>query len=79
MHTPSYQTSDWYLCVFLIAKGFSLLDVDRSNRMRCQFLFEASDALHEEVQNFWHNGAIGVQDFVAAVKKAKAIFHSDSF
>ena len=75
----SYLTSDWYLCVFLIAKGFHLLDIDRSNRSRCQFIFEESEKLQDEVKNFWRNGEVGAQDFVMAVKKAKALLHSDSF
>ena len=75
----SYLTSDWYLCIFLIAKGFQLLDIDRSNRSRCQFIFDDSEKLQEEVKNFWRNGEVGAQDFVMAVKKAKALLHSDSF
>jgi len=75
----SYHTSDWYLCVFLIAKGFPLLNIDRSNRSRCQFIFNDSLELQEEVKNFWRNGTVGAQDFVMAVKKAKALLHSDSF
>ena len=75
----SYYTSDWYLCVFLIAKRFHLLDIDRSNRSRCQFIFDDSPELQEEVRNFWRNGEVGAQDFVMAVKKAKALLHSDSF
>ena len=75
----SYLTSDWYLCIFLIAKGFQLLDIDRSNRSRCQFIFDDSDKLQDEVKTFWRNGEVGAQDFVMAVKKAKALLHSDSF
>lgn len=75
----SYHTSDWYLCVFLIAKGYPLLDIDRSNRSRCQFIFDDCPELQEEVKDFWRNGAVGAQDFVMAVKKAKALLHSDSF
>jgi len=74
-----YLTSDWYLCVFLIAKGFPLINIDRSNRSRCQFIFEESVELQEAVQLFWRNGEVGAQDFVMAVKKAKALLHSDSF
>ena len=74
----SYLTSDWYLCVFLIAKGFPLINIDRSNRSRCQFIFEENDKLQDEVKNFWRNGEVGAQDFVMAVKKAKALLHSDS-
>lgn len=79
MKIENYSTSDWYLCVFLIAKGYELLQIDRTNKARCQFIFTESRNLHTDVENFWHNGEIGVQDFVMAVKKAKALLHSDSF
>lgn len=74
-----YQTSDWYLCVFLIAREHELLDVDRRDSKRCKFIFEDDFDLQSDVRGFWSNEDIGVQDFVAAVKKAKSILYSDSY
>lgn len=74
-----YQTSDWYLCVFLIARGYALIDVDRRDGKRCKFIFEDSDEIQDDVRSFWSNDDIGVQDFVAAIKKAKSILYSDSY
>jgi len=74
-----YQTSDWYLCVFLIARGYNLIDVDRRQNNRCKFIFEESFDLEDDVKAFWNNDDIGVQDFVAAVKKTKSILYSDSY
>lgn len=79
MKNEEFFTSDWYLCVFLIAKGYELHYIDRRNRSRCQFVFTDSRNLQAEVENFWHNGNIGAQDFVMAVKRAKSLLHSDSF
>lgn len=79
MQNEHFHTSDWYLCVYLIAQGFQLLDIDKSNRARCQFVFEQEAGLDQAVRDFWHNGQVGAQDFVQAIKKAKALLHSDSY
>lgn len=79
MKNPYFTTSDWFLTIWLIAKGFEVKKIDRQNQSRCVFCFEENSKLTQEVKNFWQNEAVGVQDFVAATKKAKVLLYADSF
>jgi hypothetical protein len=79
MHLEDYQTADWYLFVWLIANGFEVKRIDRTNERKCQFCFERSVELISAIDEFWKNGIVKVQDFVLAIKKAKVLLHADSF
>ena len=79
MSPQDYQTADWYLFVWLIAHGFEVKRIDRTNERKCQFCFEQSVELVGAVNDFWKNGIVKVQDFVLAIKKAKVLLHADSF
>jgi hypothetical protein len=79
MHSQDFQTADWYLFVWLIAHGFEVKSIDRTNERKCQFCFEQSAELISAVNEFWKNGIVKVQDFVLAIKKAKVLLHADSF
>ena len=35
----NFSTSNFYLATFLFAKGLQLVDIDRSERSRCKFVF----------------------------------------
>ena len=79
MNTSHFQTSDWYLFVWLISRNHQVKAIDKQNRNRCIFFFEDSDELTENVNAFWQNNPVNVQDFVLAIKKAKVLLHADSF
>lgn len=79
MQHSYFQTSDWYLFVWLIAHGHEVKAIDKQNRARCIFFFEDVLKLTQDVEAFWKNKPIAVQDFVLAIKKAKVLLHADSF
>lgn len=79
MNNALFHTADWYLFVWLLAHGFAVKQIERNNPSKCQFYFENSAELEVEVQAFWRNETVNVQDFVLAIKKAKVLLHADSF
>ncbi|MBI5414469.1 hypothetical protein HZA38_03050 [Candidatus Peregrinibacteria bacterium] len=50
-----YRTSDFVLGSVLLAEGFRLEKLDRSNPKRVEFCFLDSDELQDTVQMFWHD------------------------
>ena len=72
-----YQTSDLYLAAYLLSMGLELLDVDRSDRRRCNFVFADREDRAELVHSFMVGRATAnVPDFVYHLKKAKRLLYS---
>jgi len=47
-----YSTSSFYPASFLLCKGLRLIDIDRTNPHRCEFIFEDSPEREEWLQSF---------------------------
>ena len=79
MQHSFFTTTDWYLCVWLIAKDFEMVSIDKRDIRKCVFQFEDSQKIREAVKAFWDNETVEIQSFITAIKRAKILLHSDSF
>ena len=72
-----YQTSDLYAAAYLLSMGLKLLDVDRSDRRRCNFVFLDREDRRDLVRAFMCGQAHGnLPDFVYHLKRAKRLLYS---
>lgn len=72
-----YQTSDLYVAAYLLSMGLELLDVDRRDRRRCNFVFADREDRPELVRSFMVGQATGnLPTFIFHLKKAKRLLYS---
>ncbi|MBA7499454.1 hypothetical protein ES704_02198 [subsurface metagenome] len=72
-----YQTSDLYLAAYLLSMSLELLDVDRRDRRRCQFVFADRKDRAELVHSFMVGQATAnLPDFIYHLKRAKRLLYS---
>ena len=72
-----YQTSDLYLAAYLLSMSLELLDVDRRDRRRCQFVFVDRKDRAELVHSFMVGQATGnLPTFIFHLKRAKRLLYS---
>jgi len=70
--------SDFYLATFLKAKGFQLLNVNRSNPRRALFVFKDQQGRQKLVEDFlFGRTQIEPKNFVSAIKQLKQLLHSN--
>lgn len=53
-----YRTDNLQLAAVLLARGFSLVNIDGANRPRCQFVFRTSYALEDFVERYLQGGTV---------------------
>ncbi len=72
-----YQTSDLYVASYLLLMGLELLDVDRRDRRRCNFVFADREDRPELVHAFMVGQATGnLPTFIFHLKRAKRLLYS---
>ena len=55
--SSTYKTSDFQLATFLAAEGFDLMNLDRTNPKRVEFIFKNNVDISNSLKNFWANKA----------------------
>lgn len=50
-----YTTNDLSLAATLVAWGFQMLDMDKSNYKKALFVFENNENLSESIRSYWDN------------------------
>lgn len=72
-----YQTSDLYVASYLLLMGLELLDIDRSDRRRCNFVFADREDRAVLVHSFMVGRATAnLPDFIYHLKRAKRLLYS---
>lgn len=72
-----FRTTSFYAAAFLCAKGLQLIDIDRANLRRCQFVFQDTPEREEllRIFNFAKEGSpeakIDARKFVMVIKMLK--------
>lgn len=72
-----FRTTSFYVAAFLFAKGLELIDIDRVNPRRCQFVFRDTPEREEllRIFNFAKEDSseakIDARKFVTAIKTLK--------
>ena len=80
-----FRTTSFYVSAFLFAKGLELVDIDRSNPQRSQFVFKDSPQRESLINafNFAKEDspevAIDARQFVMAIKMLKDKLYQDKF
>lgn len=72
-----FVTADFYVSAFLLAKGVKLLNVNRENGRKLEFIFSVSTAKQRLVNDFWlGQGSVEPKRYAAAIKDLKALIYS---
>lgn len=73
IRTNQFRTSNFHLSAYLICKGISLLDLDRTDPQRVVFIFEDTDKRIENVQQyqFGKKALVDVRQYVQAMRELK--------
>ena len=73
-----FTLSDFYLSAFLLAKGFQLLDIDKSSPQRALFIFKNREDREKLTEDFlFGRTQVEPKSFVSAIKELKQLLHSD--
>lgn len=51
----TYQTFDLNLCSTLITMGYKLIELDKANIKRVQFIFKYEKGIEQSAIDFWEN------------------------
>ena len=77
-----FHTEDFYLTAFLITNDLQLINIDRTNPRRCQFVFQDNSKREKLVQsyNFAISGSkeilVDARKFANAIKDLKTKLYS---
>lgn len=74
-----FITSDFYTAVFLLAKEYKLVGINKADPRRFRFVFEDQKSRAELLEDFF-NGTTAVEprSFITAIKELKSLMYSDA-
>ncbi len=76
MNNEYYQTSDFCLATTLVALGFQIISMDRSNPKRVNFNFSNCKNLQNKIYQYWEKQIrVSPLDFYYAQKKLKSLLY----
>lgn len=76
--STTYRSSDLYVSAYLLAQGLTLLDVDRSDPRRLEFVFEDRPDRPQLVHDFLCGTANGnLADFIYQLRRAKRLLYAE--
>lgn len=72
-----FTTSDFYTAVFLLARKYKLVSIDKADPRRFRFVFEDQEGRAELLEDFF-NGKEKVEPrkFIGAIKELKSLMYS---
>ena len=74
-----FVNSDFYTTAFLIAKGYKLIRIDKSDPHRFRFILEDREDRARLLEDFFNSKTeIEPRKFVSAVKELKSLMYSDA-
>ncbi len=72
------ELSDFYLSAFCLAKGFTLIKIEKTNPKRALFIFEDKKDSQELIKNYmFGRELIEAKCFISAIKELKQLFYSN--
>lgn len=74
-----FTTSDFYTAVFLLAREYKLVGINKTDPRRFRFVFEDQKDRAKLLEDFF-NGATTVEPrgFITAIKELKSLMYSDA-
>jgi hypothetical protein len=71
-----YQTRDFYIAAYLLAKGHRIAHVNRNDPQRVFFAFNDFDGREDLLRDFLYcRGQVEPQAFITAIKNLKGVIH----
>lgn len=75
-NTKKYETSDFYIASFLIAKGFKVAWIDKTNSKRYLFIFQDAGDWDSLVDDYlYRRSVVEPQAFANAIKELKQFIY----
>ena len=73
-----YQTRDFYIAAYLLAKGHKIVHINRDEPKRVFFTFNNFEGREDLLRAFLYGeGVVEPQTFVVAIKTLKGLIHSN--
>lgn len=73
-----FETKDFYLSAFLLARGYKLISVNRDDPQRVLFAFNDFEDREELLRDFLYSkSSIEPQAFINSIKALKQVLHSN--
>lgn len=74
----TYKTYDLALAACLHANHFPIVDIDKTNPSRVQFIFAHTEQLDRTVTDFWnHRALVDAHGYFNAIKSLKTRIYND--
>ena len=74
----TFDTRDFYISAFLLAKGYKLVSVNRSNPQRVLFAFNDFESREDLLRDFiLGKSSVEPQSFINSIKALKQVLHSN--
>ncbi|MFH1890975.1 MAG: DUF5659 domain-containing protein [Candidatus Kuenenbacteria bacterium] len=79
MENQNFQTTDFYTAVFLLANGFKLIEIDKTNPRRFCFVFQDQENRGKLLEDYFNgNARIDPRQFVSSIKELKTLMYNDA-
>lgn len=73
-----YQTRDFYIAAYLLAKGHKIAHINREDPKRVFFAFNDFEGREDLLRAFLYGeGVVEPQAFIASIKTLKGLIHSN--
>lgn len=69
----TFETSDLNMASFLMCRSHNLIELRRDRDGRSCFVFEDTEALHNELLEFANDGKVSVRSFCSTLRDLKAM------
>ena len=78
-NSNNFATSDFYSAAFLLAKGFQLFGINKTDSRRYRFIFADKLDRPQLVGGFFAGLVeVNAKDFVTAIKELKSLMYNDA-
>jgi len=74
-----FITSDFYTAVFLMASGYKLFGINKTEPRRHRFIFEDDKNRAKLLEDFFNNKTkVEARKFIGAIKELKSLMYNDA-
>ncbi len=78
-NSNNFATSDFYSAAFLLAKGYQLFGINKTDSRRYRFIFADKLERPQLVGGFFAGLVdVNAKDFVSAIKELKSLMYNDA-
>lgn len=79
MENQNFKTTDFYSAVFLLASGYKLIKIDKTDPRRFCFVFQDQENRARLLEDFFNGSAkVEPRQFVSSIKELKTLMYNDA-